>query len=192
MPHAPPEIRDAAELWARKAGRSATVHFAPLAGWFARLSLKANDPAMRAWHEGRAPEPATEDVYFHVKNPFEGRHMSLADVKADARFKNMPLIDWWGEKRAMLPTYLQLDILQMGASGVTAYLEREDTWSGRGQYASLDAEVKARQESDRIGKESLRQQMEDQAGERAKDRRRQIAKIPFLRNLFGTNKRTGL
>lgn len=191
VPRAPAEISDAAELWARKSGRSAKVHFAPLAGWFVRLSLKPNDKAMKAWQEGRAPEPPTEDVFFHVKNPFEGVYMSVQDVLADARFKHLPLIDWWAGRKVMLPTYLQLDILQMGVSGVTAYLEREDTWSGRGQYASLDEETKKRQERDRLGKESLREKQETQAGERAKDRRRQIAKIPYLRILFGKNKQTG-
>lgn len=183
MPKAPVEISDAAEKWARKVGRSATVHFAPFAGWFVRLSLRSNDKRMIAFREGRAEEPATEDVFFHVKNPFEAKEMSMSDVLADPRFKGQPLIDWWGGIKVRMPIYLQFDILQMGAEGVTSFLEREDTWSGRGKYGSLAEATKKTLESNEAGAEKMRADMEEQAGRRAHDLRRQIGKVPFLRVL---------
>ena len=191
MPVCPPDVQDAAELYARKSGRHARVHFVPVAGWFVRFELRQTDPAMRTYLEGRTGDVPTEDSFFHVKNPYEGRIMSPQDVKADSRFKSSPLIAWHAGRKVRQAPYLQLDILQMGASGVTLFLEREDTWSGRGEFASLPEATKYLQEKDRQGKASLREHAEDQAGRRAKDLRRVLGKIPFLRVLMGTNKRTG-
>lgn len=183
MPRAPIEISEAAEKWARKNDRSATMCFAPLAGWFVRLSLRANDKRWIAFREGRAEEPPTEDVFFHVKNPFEAQVMSVTDVLADPRFNGQPLIDWWNGTKVRMPIYLQLDILQMGAEGVTSFLEREDTWSGRGKYGSIEEATKATMDKNDAGAEKMRADMEEQAGRRAHDLRRQIGKVPFLRVL---------
>lgn len=188
MPKAPAEIQDALELWARKSGRTGKMHFFPPAGWFARLELKPNDPAMLAWKQGRAAEPPTEDTFFHVKNPFEERHMSVPDVLADPRMKGLPIIDWWNGMKVRMPAFLQLDIIQMGASGVTSFLEREDTWSGRGEFTSLVAGVKVQREKNIAGQASLEAHQEEKAGRRAHDLRRKIGKVPFLRVLFGQSK----
>ncbi len=183
MPRAPIEIQEAAEKWARKNDRSATMCFAPLAGWFVRLSLKPNDKRWLAYREGRAEEPPTEDVFFHVKNPFEAKEMSITDVLADPRFKGQPLIDWWNGNKVRLPIYLQLDVLHMGAGGVTAFLEREDTWSGRGKYRSIEEAARQTMDKNDAGAEKMRAGLEEQAGRRAHDLRRQIGKVPFLRVL---------
>lgn len=188
MPKAPYEIQDALELWARKSDRTGKMHFFPPAGWFARLEVKPNDPAMLAWRQGRAAEPPTEDVFFHVKNPFEESHMSVPDVLADSRMKGLPIIDWWNGVKVRMPAYLQLDVIQMGASGVTGFLEREDTWSGRGEFSSILDATKKQTEKDIAGKESLRAHQEERAGRRAHDLRRVIGKVPFLGVLFGKSK----
>lgn len=82
--------------------------YVPHVGWMARFSLKPNDPAMKAWKEGRAPEPPTEDVFFIEPDPKDPKRM------------------------------VQMDINQMGASGVRTFLERGNTWSGRGEYTSIE------------------------------------------------------
>lgn len=73
-----------------------------------------------------------------------------------------------------------LDILEMGASGVREFLEKGDTWSGRGQFSSLKEEQKTKkleaEELTRKNKEDAR----DQARQMVKDQRRTRFKIPFI------------
>lgn len=180
VPQAPPEIREAVELYARKGGRHATVHFAPLVGWFVRFTLRANDPRLRAYREGRSAEPGYEEAYFHVKNPFEGRVMSIREVKADRRFRSAPLIDWHAGRRYRQAPYLQLDILQLGVTGVLRFLEREDTWSGRGEFSSLTEATEWALERNREGSEALRRHSEQRAADRALEERRRLLGTPFV------------
>lgn len=106
LPKAPHELQDEVELWARKSGRHAKLHFIPVGGWFCRITLRSDDPRMKAYREGLVPDPPGEDVWFH--EPYGDK----------------------GEYRC-------LDIMQMGASGIKAFLEKGDTWSGRGEYDSI-------------------------------------------------------
>ncbi len=150
MPQAPIEIQDEVELWARKSGRHATMHFIPVGGWFAIVSLHPHDPRMRAYQEGMAEEPPGEQVWFHK---------TVAGRPGD--FEGM-------------------DILQMGPSGVRTFLEKGDTWSGRGEFRSV--EQAARKAADH----NVEQREKDRLFQREENRNEQRAKrrwrlgIPYL------------
>lgn len=151
-PKAPPEIATEVELYARESGRTATVHYIPYGGWFARFSLRCNDKRMLLYQQGMAPEPPTEDVWFHLPKP-GGRP---------------------GD-------FVQLDILQMGASGVRQFLERGNTWSGRGEYASIEDATRKAAQSNADARAKYRADLKEASRYEQRDKRRQRFKIPFLR-----------
>lgn len=149
-PRCPWEIREEVEKYARESGRTATMHFAPGAGWFARFSLKPNDKRMLLYQQGLAPEPPTEDVWFN--EPIEGRPGH----------------------------YRPLDIIQMGPSGVREFLERGNTWSGRGQYQSLEDALRQTREANQQEREKAKAEAQDRAKMVGRDVRRSRMNIPFV------------
>ncbi len=150
LPKAPPEIQDEVELWARKSGRHAKMHFIPVGGWFAIVSLRSDDPRMKAYQEGMAEEPPGEEIWFHKTMP--GRP---GDFEA-------------------------LDILQMGPSGIRAFLERGDTWSGRGEYASVEEAARKAEEHNQRQREKDRAFQKEESRNEQRDKRRWRMGIPFL------------
>lgn len=139
LPRAPVEIQEAVELYAREHGRAGRIDFKPeevleveldgnkqrfrvgLNCWEASFTLRANDKALLAWQQGLAAEPPRESVLFIEDNPDAG--------KSDGRGGRQ------GAQRA-------LNIYQMGASGVRAFLDKGNTWSGQGEFASVSDAVR--------------------------------------------------
>lgn len=161
-PVAPVEIADEVEMYARESGRHATLHLVPTefrngrvasATWVARFTLRPDDPRMRLYQEQRIGDPPTEDVWFHIP-------------KRNAE-------DW-------NHAYEPLNIVEMGASGVRNFLEKGNTWSGRGEFDSLTDQLRhVRQENDN----SRQKNYDDaryQSRKRQVDKRRSRLKIPFL------------
>lgn len=149
LPTAPYEIQEEVEKYARESGRTAKLHYIPNVGWMARFSLRPNDKRMVLWQEGRAPEPPTEDVFFHRPHP---------------------------EKRG---EFIPMDIRQMGASGVRRFLERGNMWSGRGVHNSpVEARRKARDRNE-ADRQKLRREAKEEARDMVKDTRRSRLKIPY-------------
>jgi hypothetical protein len=119
------------------------------------LTLRANDPMLRAWQEGRlkqAEEP-TECVMLHewVENPQPNRA---------GHFRPLNLGDY-------------------GATGIRMLLERGNTWSGRGEFRSLNEAVQA------VHRKNIEQQTKYRAEQRAaavdvgREVRRQVHQIPL-------------
>jgi hypothetical protein len=166
-PVAPYEISDEVQRWAQRSGRNATLHFVPtlLRGrrvtsgtWMARLSLKPNDPRMERYQQGLAERPPTEDIWFH-------RTPTPTEIAAGRRPND----------------YIPLDIQQMGVSGVREFLEKGDMWSGRGEYASLEEQVRKVNAANETAKEAFREHHKTESRLEQKDKRRSRFKIPFLR-----------
>ena len=161
LPTPPVEIADEVELWARESGRHGTLHFVPtrLAGlrvvegtWMVRLSLKSDDKRMLLYKQGLVPEPPTEDVWLHEPDPDS-------------------------------PTgYRPYNITQLGAGGVRQFLEKGNTWSGRGQFGSKTIEDLARDAIEKnrnaggVAKDAARKN----CLLKLRDERRWMLKIPFL------------
>lgn len=153
LPKAPFDLQEEVELYARESGRTARLHYFPGAGWFARFNLRCNDPAMLLFQQGMTDEPPGEDVFFMVPDP-----------SPTARPGDM----------------VPLDVLQMGRAGVREFLERGNTWSGRGEYDSIvDAHAKAR-EANRQAKMAFKAQRKDENRQRQRAQRRWWLKIPLV------------
>mgnify|MGYP001560340629 CR=1 FL=1 len=161
LPTPPVEVADEVELWARESGRHGTLHFVPtrLVGrrvvegtWLVRLSLRDNDKRMQAYQQGLAAEPPTEDVWLHEPDPVS-------------------------------PTgYRPYTLGDLGASGVRQFLEKGNTWSGRGQFGSKTLEGLAREAIDknRNAGQVARTAAREECRLKLRDERRWRLKIPFL------------
>lgn len=114
-PRAPGAFQDVVELWARESDRHATLHYAPSGTWFVRISLKTDDKRLRLYQMGLADEPMGEDVWLHLPNPHEGKVI--------------------GSERQ--GPFIPIDLEQLGVTGLREFLDKGNTWSGRGEYLSL-------------------------------------------------------
>lgn len=152
LPRPPADIAEEIELFARESGRTGTLHYIPGCGWFARFSLRSNDERLRLYQEGAIGEVPTEDVWFHKPKP-NGRP---------------------GE-------FLMMDVAQMGRSGVRTFLERGNTWSGRGEYASVEEAARKAMEANRREREKRKADARENNRHAQRDKRRSRFKIPFLR-----------
>ncbi len=157
-PTAPFEIQEAVELWAREQGRTATMKFSPTGTWFVRLSLRCNDKRMLLYQQGVTAEPPCEDVWFHIPNPREGKVVG-------------------GVKQG---PYIPLDIYHLGVSGVREFLEKGDTWSGRGEFLSLVDHLHKVREENEVKRVSNRAEHKEASRYEQRERRRFRFKIPYL------------
>ena len=158
-PRAPYEYQDVVELWARGSGRHAKLHFTPGGTWFVRISLKNDDPRMELYKLGLVEEPMGEDVWLHLPNPAEGKVVN-------------------GEKQG---AFIPLPLADLGTSGLREFLERGDTWSGRGEYMSLlEQRRKVNESNEDMRVKNRAFQKEESRNEMRESRRRRL-KIPFLR-----------
>lgn len=160
-PALPPGVADVVELYAREGGRTATMHHAPHGVWFARFSLRSNDKRMILFRQGLAAEPPTEDVWFHRFNP--------------------------GAAKRGEPDYLPLDLWQIGATGVKDFLEKGNTWSGRGEYRSLEHAIEVSDRANERHRQKVKADAEDDVRHMAKESRGFRLKLP--RSFFGRGKK---
>lgn len=149
---APPEVSAEVELYARESGRTGSIHYVPppVAAWEVRLSLKPNDKRLLAWQQGLAPEPPVESVLLVANNPKPGGRPFVA-----------------------------LDVHQMGPSGVRAFLEKGNSWSGRGELGTIEEATKKARENDQSRREKDRENALDDVRARARENRPWYAKRPF-------------
>ena len=171
LPTAPAEIADEVELWARESGRHATLRFVPIlffngriiAGtWKVCISLRPDDPALQMYQQGRVSEPPTEDVWLHEPNPKAGQ----------------PLAGFHGLRE---PPYIGYNLTDLGASGVRQFLEKGNTWSGRGIFRSLMDQLRQVREKNATARAKFRQDQKEANRDELMARRRQVHRIPFLR-----------
>ena len=158
-PQAPHEFQEVVELWAREGGRHAKLHFTPGGTWFVRISLKSDDPRMELYKLGLIEEPVGEDVWLHLPNPHEGKVINGANQGP----------------------FIPLSLSDLGTSGLREFLERGDTWSGRGEYMSLlEQRRKVNESNEDMRRKNRAFQKEENRHEMRQSRRRRL-KIPFLR-----------
>lgn len=161
LPTPPLEVAEAVELWARKYGRHATlVYVPPMKCWSVNLSLKPGDPALKRWQEGKADREPTEGVLLIEWDP------TLGDLNPAT-----------GEKAG---GYRAVDLEEYGPSGVVDLLEKGDTWSGRGEFASMQEAVVGAASRWRNQKEATKAKLRSEAGYHAKHERRLYTGNPLV------------
>lgn len=159
MPRAPAAIADAVELWARKQGRNSNIHYVPYGGWFVDLTLKPDDPRMKLFRDGKAEQPPTERVWFHVPNPKAGQRALDGSME---------------------PEFLPIDILQLGAEGCVKHLEKGNTFSGRGEFDSLDEALEYAREKNKEMKRKNRAHHREENRLEQRHKRRWRFGIPVI------------
>jgi hypothetical protein len=164
-PTAPPEIRDAVEMYARQHGRTGSIEFAVGPNvWIIKLSLRPNDERMRLWQEGRAPEPPTEMVWLQEPNPDEGKVLGT-DPRTGRPVRG--------------GMFRPLNIYEMGAEGVLGFLQRGNTWSGRGEFGSVEEAVRKVREDDVSRTEAFRAEQKEASRLQQRENRRRLLDIPM-------------
>ena len=166
---APVAISDAVELFARQHGGHGTIVWVPepVRCWQVRLSLKPGDPRLRSDNDSTH----FESVMLHewldpVATPSHPR------VHLCRRHPHL--------KSRLMPCYVPIDLDELGASGVTAMLERGSILSGRGEFQSAEHALRVIMDRTRDIQINRRATQRDNARERTKDMRRQVLKIPFV------------
>ena len=158
LPRPPAEIAEEVELFARRSGRHATLHFIPLdltrpsrgGTWVVDFELRSADKRLLLYQESRAESVPTERVWLHVPD---------------------------SESRT---GYRPLNIHELGAGGVKQFLERGDTWSGRGEFLSIEEQARKAMEANRQVARNVKQEQREASRNMAEDTRRRRLKIPFL------------
>lgn len=146
----PWELQDEVELWARQYDRHARLHFIPVGGFFCRITLRPDDPRMKSFQEGLLEQPDP---------PGEDVWFNEGDGRGGVKC---------------------LDIREMGASGIKEFLEKGNTWSGRGEYDSIVEQQK------KVAEANIEERGRLKAFEREENRKEQRSKrrwrmgIPFL------------
>lgn len=176
MPEAPPDIKEEVELYAREYGRTGSIVFyptivrgkTPFTGtWVVELSLRCNDKRMLAYQDGRASKPPVERVWLHEPNPRAGQ------------------IGAYGRE---LP-YIPLNLVEIGRGGVRQFLERGNLWSGRGQYRTLEEQVKAVEAANEEARIKFREEQKFANRKEQREKRAWrfgIPVVPVLTNLKDT------
>lgn len=175
-PRPPPEIATEVELWARQRGRSARMQWVPtlLFGttavrhvWVIHLELRPNDPKMLAFKEGRAEKPPTEQVWLHVPNlDKDGRSLEGKEIPNTMGLRE--------------PKMIGVDINALGAAGVREFLERDDTWSGRGEHGSLMESLQATREHNADVRRKVKAEAREENRQALKEERRRWLGIPQI------------
>jgi len=179
LPTPPVEIADEVELYARESGRHATMHFVPTfavkgqavhGAWVIRFTLRENDPRLGLVQGGQVKE-LTEDVWLHEPNPKYGREIP-------------------GSGGAQEPEFRGVDIYQLGASGVRTFLEKGNTWSGRGEHRSIEDQAQKAMEANRKMREKHRADQKEENRHEQRETRRSRFNIPFLNVGIDIGRRT--
>ena len=159
------------ELYAREWGRHATIHCVPLlfvhgrierVAWVVRMTLRPNDKRLKLYQEGSVSRKPTEDIWLVERNPKEGESIS-------------------GAPGIREPAVVGLKIEELGAGGIREYLQRGNTWSGRGEHASLEEQARKAKQHNKEMRENFREHQKEESRQEQVDRRRSRFKIPFLR-----------
>jgi len=157
LPAAPAEIADEVELWARQSGRHARLHFFPT-----------------RFRHGRIVS-GTWVVRLTLKAG--DKRLSLYQ---QGKVAEPPTEDVWLHEPDGQGGYRALNLTDMGASGVREFLEKGNMWSGRGQFGSLEEQLRKVNQDNEAARQKNRADAKDQALVRTADRRRSALGIPFV------------
>ena len=146
----PVEIADAVELWARGCGRHATITY-----------ITVVDPPIAQVRITLRPDDGRLDAW----------RKGLVDEEP---IEAIELVEW-DEKHTR---YVPLNLTELGASGVTALLERGNLWSGRGEFDSLQQAIVAVRERAKVERERERLWRRGESLARLEEKSRHHLDIP--------------
>jgi hypothetical protein len=157
LPTPPAEIADEVELYARESGRTGRLEFVPIAFRNGRIA----DGIWRARFSLRPSD----------------KRLSLYQ---EGRTGEVPTEDVWFRVKGMNGEMHALDITQLGASGVRNFLEKGNAWSGRGEFSSLEDQLRRVRAHNEATQDKVRTDARTEAQYEARDTRRSRLKIPVV------------
>ena len=160
MPGPPVEVADEVELYAREHGRHATLRFVPTR--FERGRIAAG-----TWT---------------VRLTLRDSDKRLSLLKTGQVAEAPDEVVWLHEPDGQ-GGYTPYNIMQLGAGGVRRFLEKGNTWSGRGKFASFAEQMQQTAAANEAARQQNRDTSRDNARAHARDKRRQWLKIPLVRVL---------
>ena len=149
----PVEFADAVEMYARRHDRNGALRFIPppVNCWIVAFSLKPNDPR-------RLLGDDQEEIVYLWRQP----------TREERAKQNGPL------------NYVGYKLDELGVTGLVEFLEKTNTWSGRGQYDSLASAMRDQDEKKATAMQKAVDQGRQDAVDDGMQKRRQVLKIPFL------------
>lgn len=150
-PAPPAPIADAVELWARRSSRHAHLLFVVEMQWW--------------------------EVHLTLR-PDDKRLQAYREGRVSEEPKEVVQLIAWDEDAGR---YTPIRLEEYGAGGIVSLLEKGDTWSGRGEFASLQDAVEAAASRARAGRQRVKEQQRQWARDFGDDQRRQVLQIPFHR-----------
>lgn len=161
---APVEYSDAVEQWAREHGGHAKLVWLehPMNCWCVKLSFRIGDPRCGSDMDG---EPVllhdwwTAEQWAKRKPKFARRHKRLNTIMAGN---------------------YAYELDELGVAGIIERLDRGNILSGRGEFKSVQDAGDRQSQKHKDDMDKLRRNQMDDAGHRARDKRRSLYKIPFL------------
>lgn len=160
----PLDYAEAVEKWAREHGGHAKLvwYEKPINCWAVVLSFRVGDPRAKTNADG-------EPVFLH-----DWKQPEWWAKYAPGRAKRHP------RTNRIMPAAYAYELDELGVEGIIERLDRGNILSGRGQFTSVEQAGEKTKQDHKDSRERLRQQRKDEAGHRARDRRRSLYKIPFL------------
>ena len=157
LPAPPADIADEVELWARQSGRHARLYFFPVRFRYGRI-------VSGTWVVRISLKPGDKRLLLYQQG----------------KVAEPPTEDVWLHESDGRGGYRALNLTEMGASGVRQFLEKGDSWSGRGEFTSLEDQLRKVNENNEAARVKNRADAKDQARSHAEDRRRSALGIPFV------------
>lgn len=152
-PTVPAEIADAVEQWARRWGRHARIDHVTYTSPptpQVRISPKHGDPNLKLVQDGKIPPEEAEEV--------------------------VHLWEWDEEKRC----YVGVPLSSLGVQGVLRWLNRGNTWSGSGEYDSLQEALTDQREKKRREQKKLRRELKEDVRRIAQEVGRHMLGVPTI------------
>ena len=151
---APVEFQDAAELHFRRDGRHASIVWIPepVCQWQVKITLRGDDPALGAWQAGEVS-----------KEPFEVFE-----------------ITYWDEEAGLYVGYELGGTDGLSVGRFEEMLKKADSWSGAGQFGSIEEAMSYQVQSQYESRERLRKYLKDEVMAAARAVRKQVAGEPVV------------
>ena len=167
-PKAPLEYREAVAAYARSHGGSGgdVVWVSdPVNTWQVRLNLKTGDPRLQD-HSSDLFEAVLLHQWVHPeKEPLNPLR---------ERCKRHP------RTNRLMPSYVALLLPELGVGGLITILEKGSLMTGRGEFKSAEHAMQVVLAKKYEDQNKLVQEKRQDVGDRSKDLRRMLFKIPFI------------
>lgn len=167
-PKAPVEYREAVAEWSRaNGGAGGDILWVPdpVNTWQVRLNLKTGDPRLQDQSSDLFEAVLLHQWVHPEKEPLNPLR---------ERCRRHP------QTNRLMPSYVALLLPELGVGGLITILEKGSLMTGRGEFKSAEHAMQVVLAKKYEDQKKLVQQKRNDVGDRSKDLRRMLFKIPFI------------